>query len=246
MYNMEISIGSYKCRMEICILAFVLFWIMFGHVLCSCCTMSMQEGFDMMKSIGMGKKEAYAPRARRAANVYDANNDTTTEGFVTAPRARRAANVYNDNNTEGFVTAPVAKKRIYDNNTTDSTETTDTTDTSTTTTEGFVSSNNKAYGPEFGASKAPGYIMRPDTWAQPTLAYSKGTTPSAGAQAILNRPKQPIPLPEGQLDMFATTKFDGDCCPNAFSNSMGCACMTTGQLNYLSARGGNNVPYSEY
>jgi hypothetical protein len=88
--------------------------------------------------------------------------------------------------------------------------------------------------------------MKPDTWAQPTLAYSKGTTPSAGAQAILNRPKQPIPLPEGQLDMFATTKFDGDCCPNAFSSSMGCACMTTGQLKYLSARGGNNVPYSEY
>ncbi len=218
MYNMEISIGSYKCRMEICILAFVLFWIMFGHVLCSCCTMSMQEGFDMMK-----------------------------QGFVAAPRARHAANVYDaNNNTEGFVTAPVAKKRIYDNNTTDSTETTDTTDTSTTTTEGFVSSNNKAYGPEFGASKAPGYIMRPDTWAMPTLSYSKGTTPSAGAQAILNRPKQPIPLPEGQLDMFATTKFDGECCPNAFSNSMGCACMTTGQLNYLSARGGNNVPYSEY
>jgi hypothetical protein len=242
---MEISIGSYKCRMEICILAFVLFWIMFGHVLCSCCTMSMQEGLSMLKKEGFGEKFIAAPRARRAANVYDANNNT--EGFVTAPRARRAANVYDaNNNTEGFVTAPVAKKRVYDNNTTDSTETTDTTDTSTTTTEGFVSSNNKAYGPEFGASKAPGYIMRPDTWAQPTLAYSKGTTPSAGAQAILNRPKQPIPLPEGELDMFATTKFNGECCPNAFSSSMGCACMTTGQLNYLSARGGNNVPYSEY
>ena len=212
MYNMEISIGSYKCRLEICILAFVLFWIMFGHVLCSCCTMSMQEGLAMF-----GKKDQ----------------------FIAAPRARRA--YYNT--TEGFVTAPVAKKRVYDNNTTDSTETTDTT---TTTTEGFVGSNNKAYGPEFGSSKAPGYIMRPDTWAMPTLAYSKGTTPSAGAEAILNRPRQPIPLPEGELDMFATTKFDGKCCPNAFSTSMGCACMTTGQLDYLHARGGNNVPYSEY
>jgi hypothetical protein len=179
--------------------------------------MSMQEGLSMLK-----KKEP----------------------FVAAPRARRA---YYDNNTsEGFVTAPVAKKRVYDNNTTDTTETTETTETTDTTTEGFVGSNNKAYGPEFGASKAPGYIMRPDTWAMPTLSYSKGTTPSSGAEAILNRPKQPIPLPEGELDMFATTKFDGSCCPNAFSTSMGCACMTTGQLDYLHARGGNNVPYSEY
>ena len=237
MYNMEISIGSYKCRLEICILAFVLFWIMFGHVMCSCCTMSMQEGLAVMKQGFVA-----APRARRAANVYDDNNNT--EGFVTAPRARRAYNDAN-NDTEGFVTAPVAKKRVYDNNTTDSTETTETTDTSTsTTTEGFVSSNNKAYGPEFGASKAPGYIMRPDTWAQPTLAYSKGTTPSAGAQEILNRNNRP--LAKGQLDFFDNTLFKPECCPNAFSSSMGCACMDMKQYNTLISRGGNNVPYSEY
>ena len=219
MYNMEISIGSYKCRLEICILAFVLFWIMFGHVMCSCCTMSMQEGFDMMKSIGMGKKEGYAPRARRAANIYDDNHTTSDETFVAgAPRVNRYdATHTSEEEAEGF------KGK-----------------------EGFVSSNNKAYGPEFESSKAPGYIMKPDTWAMPTLSYSMGTTPSAGAEAILNRPRQPIPLPEGELDMFATTKFHPKCCPNAFSSSMGCACMTTGQLDYLHARGGNNVPYSEY
>jgi hypothetical protein len=222
MYNMEISIGSYKCRLEICILAFVLFWIMFGHVLCSCCTMSMQEGFDMMKSLGMGKKEAYAPRARRAANVYDANHTTSDETFVAgAPRVNRYDATHISDEEEAESMKMMGK-------------------------EGFVSSNNRAYGPEFESSKAPGYIMKPDTWAMPTLSYSIGTTPSAGAEAILNRPRQPIPLPEGELDMFATTKFHPRCCPNAFSSSMGCACMTTGQLNYLHARGGNNVPYSEY
>jgi len=193
MYNMDISIGSYKCRMEICLLIVVLFWIMFGHVMCSCCTMSMQEGFAMAKKA-----------------------------------------------KEGFVTAPVAKKRAVDEY--DENHTVET----TTTTEGFVGSNNKAYGPEFGSNKSPGYIMRPDTWAMPTLSYSKGTVPSAGAQAIFNRPHQPIPLPEGELDMFATTEFKPECCPNSFSSSMGCACMTTGQLKYLNDRGGNNVPYSEY
>lgn len=198
MYNMEITIGSYKCRMEICILIVILFWIMFGHVMCSCCTMSMQEGLETMKHAMKGKKE----------------------GYVAAPVARRRAdNVYDANHSDAF---SMNKK------------------------EGFVSSNNKAYGPEFGSSKTPGYIMRPDTWAMPTLSYSMGTTPSAGAQAILNRPKQPIPLPEGELDIFATTQFKPECCPNAFSTGSGCACMTTEQLGYLHARGGNNVPYSEY
>ena len=219
MYNMEISIGSYKCRLEICILAFVLFWIMFGHVMCSCCTMSMQEGLNMMK-----RKDPFvaAPRARRA--YYDNNY---TEGLVAAPAARRAANEYDENHTSSAEAESEGMMGMGRK-------------------EGFVSSNNKAYGPEFESSKAPGYIMNPDTWAMPTLSYSMGTTPSAGAESILNRPRQPIPLPEGELDMFATTKFDPKCCPNAFSTSTGCACMTTGQLDYLHARGGNNVPYSEY
>ena len=46
---MEISIGSYKCRLEICLLVVVLFWVAFGHVMCSCCTISMREGFEMIK-----------------------------------------------------------------------------------------------------------------------------------------------------------------------------------------------------
>jgi len=83
-------------------------------------------------------------------------------------------------------------------------------------------------------------------WDNPTLIYTKGETPDKGVQNILDRPKQPIPLPEGQLDMFATTEFKPECCPNAYSKSSGCACMTVGQYDYLVERGGNNVPYSEY
>lgn len=41
---MEISIGSYKFRLEILILIFIVFWVMFGHVLCSCCLFKF-EGF---------------------------------------------------------------------------------------------------------------------------------------------------------------------------------------------------------
>ena len=156
MYNMEISIGSYKCRLEILILIVILLWILFGHLLCSCSNVNMMEGLKMMGG------------------------------------------------------------------------------------------NNTAYGPEFSSSKTPGYIMNPSTWSMPTLTYSPGTAPDAGVQAIWNRPKQPIPLPKDELDMFATTQFKPECCPNAFSSSTGCACMTVEQLNYLNSRGGNNVPYSEY
>jgi hypothetical protein len=77
-------------------------------------------------------------------------------------------------------------------------------------------------------------------WRQPDLSTK------AGAASILNRPPQPIPLPEGEMDIFATTEFKPECCPNAYSTSNGCACMTMKQLSYIKGRGGNNVPYSEY
>lgn len=155
---MEISIGSYKIRLEIVILIVIVSWIMFGHLLCGCCKIKM---------FGLNK-------------------------------------------------------------------------------EGFVGANNSAYGPEFAGAKTPDYIMNPSTWSMPTLTYSPGTTPDAGVKAIWDRPKQPIPLPKDELDLFATTEFKPECCPNAYSNSSGCACMTVGQYDALRTRFGNNVPYTEY
>jgi len=84
------------------------------------------------------------------------------------------------------------------------------------------------------------------SWFQANLALAPGKPASKGAQKIWDRKPQPIPLPEGELDMFATTPFKSSCCPNTYSNSMGCACMTVEQYKYLNDRGGNNVPYSEY
>lgn len=188
MYNMEISIGSYKFRLEILILIVVVFWIMFGHLLCSCCLISFKEGMDVMS----GKKSLSQVAA--SANA--------------APINTASANTF--------------KK------------------------EGFIGANNIASGPEFAGANSPDYIMKPSTWALPNLTYSPGTTPDAGVKAIWDRPKQPIPLPKDELYMFATTPFSPECCPNAFSSSMGCLCMTVEQNNYLNERGGNNVPYSQY
>lgn len=84
------------------------------------------------------------------------------------------------------------------------------------------------------------------SWFDANLTYSKGESPGTAAQSILSRQAGSIPLPEGELLMFDKTDFKPECCPNTYSNSMGCACMSVDQYSYLTNRGGNNVPYSEY
>ena len=205
MYNMEITIGSYKMRMEIVLLIVLVFWIMFGHIMCSCCTVRLFEGMTPVKpSIAAMRKDAVA-------------STTPSAGAGEGPKGTKAAFT-----TLGEIGELFSLK------------------------EGFTSGNNTAYEPEFGSAKSEAYTIDPANWGQPNLTYSKGTTPDAGVQSLWNRPKQPIPLPEGELDMFATTDFKPECCPNTYSSSEGCACMTMGQYNYLQSRGGNNVPYSEY
>lgn len=51
----------------------------------------------------------------------------------------------------------------------------------------------------------------------------------------------PVPLQEGELFMFSNNKFDSSCCPSTYSNSMGCACLSTEQAKYLNERGGNRT-----
>jgi len=173
---MEISIGSYKFRLEICILIVVVGWILFGHLLCSCCTLSLQEGMCALNNASTGGMSA----------LFGGNK------------------------------------------------------------EGFSGANQGGIANIYSNADSPGYFQKPASWSKPALTYSPGTKPSAGVQSILDRPAQPVPVPNGQLDMFSTTEFKKECCPNAYSSSMGCACMTVEQYDYLHDRGGNNVPYSEY
>ena len=88
--------------------------------------------------------------------------------------------------------------------------------------------------------------INPSKWDTSNLVITPGQPNSEGTQQILNRPSQPVPLPNDELVLFANTKFKPECCPNSYSNSSGCACMTKTQYNYLVMRGGNNVPYSQY
>jgi hypothetical protein len=113
------------------------------------------------------------------------------------------------------------------------------------TTEGFTGANTN-YGESSRYNLRKNIPINTSSWSQPNLVVTPGKQLNPGVKKILSRPSQPIPLPSGELDMFATTQFKPECCPNTYSTSTGCACMTTGQYNYLVTRGGNNVPYSEY
>ena len=111
--------------------------------------------------------------------------------------------------------------------------------------EGFTGANTN-YGESSQYSLGDYSSVDTSSWGQPTMTVTPGKPLSKGVKKFLARQEQPIPLPEGEMLMFANTPFKPECCPNTFSNSSGCACMTAKQYNYLIERGGNNIPYSEY
>jgi hypothetical protein len=111
--------------------------------------------------------------------------------------------------------------------------------------EGFTGANIN-YGQSSPYDLASNTPVNTSSWSAPNMVVMPGQPLSPAVRQFLDRPQQPIPLPEGQMNLFFNTPFKPECCPNTFSTSTGCACMTGKQYNYLVMRGGNNVPYSEY
>jgi hypothetical protein len=111
--------------------------------------------------------------------------------------------------------------------------------------EGFTGANTN-YGESSQYSLGDYSPVDTSSWSAQNMTVTQGQPLSAGVKQFLDRPEQPVPLPEGEMFMFANTKFAPEYCPNTYSNSSGCAAMTGAQYNYLITRGGNNVPYSEY
>jgi len=111
--------------------------------------------------------------------------------------------------------------------------------------EGFAGANTN-YGESSQYSLGDYSTVDTSSWGQPTLTVTPGKPLSKAVKQFMAREEQPVPLPEGEMLMFANTPFKPECCPNTYSNSSGCACMTGGQYNALISRFGNNVPYSEY
>jgi hypothetical protein len=111
--------------------------------------------------------------------------------------------------------------------------------------EGFVGANTN-YGQSSPYDLQTNPQINTSSWSKPNMTVIPGKALSDGVKQFLAREPQPVPLPEDEMLMFANTPFKPECCPNTYSTSTGCACMTGQQYNYLIMRGGNNVPYSEY
>ena len=224
MYNMDISIFGYKISLEIIILIAVLYLITVGHAYCSCCNFySLIEGMEGQDSSMIQDPSAVIQQVKQKVQAKvqqaQANQQLATQ------------------TTSGTPTT---------------TSTTTSTTTGSPTTETFGSKREGFTGANINYGESASYSLGNDnpidtsSWSAQDMTVTPGKPMSAGVKAFLARPQQPVPLPEGEMLLFANTEFKPECCPNTYSTSTGCACMTGPQYNFLITRAGNNVPYSEY
>ena len=229
MYNMDISIFGYKISLEIIILIAVLYLITVGHAYCSCCNFySLIEGMEGQDSSMIQDPSAVIQQVKQKAQAKDQQ--------VKAKVQQAQAN------------QQLATQTTSGTPTTTST----TTSTTTPTTESFGSKREGFTGANINYGESASYSLGNDnpidtsSWSAQDMTVTPGQPLSAGVKAFLARPQQPVPLPEGEMLLFANTEFKPEYCPSSFSTSTGCAALTGPQINYLVTRGGNNVPYSEY
>jgi hypothetical protein len=89
----EITVGKYKLRGEFIILALLLLWLLWGHLLCSCSRVSFSEGMETMKQIsgkvakkveGMTNSGGHPPAPSAPFTNPVVNNKKTVgkEGFT--------------------------------------------------------------------------------------------------------------------------------------------------------------------
>ena len=74
-----------------------------------------------------------------------------------------------------------------------------------------------------------------------TRKQKKGPSVAWRSQQIDTYKGTPVPLPEGQMFMFADNEFKPECCGSSVSSSTGCACITKAQMDYVNQRGGNRT-----
>ena len=78
-------------------------------------------------------------------------------------------------------------------------------------------------------------------WVKTAKRYASGMGNEDRLNSYKDNVGTPVPLPEGELFFFANNKFTPECCPSTYSDSMGCACLSQAQVDYLNQRGGNRT-----
>ena len=171
---MNITIGSYKLRLEYAIIIVFLIVVIFSHSMRASSYSGLLEGFAKKDSKGMPMVAGPKPNSMMAGS-------------------------------NSMMADPVKK-------------------------EGFSNYKTNA-GPQFAENDGNYTHLPLSQWS-----------------SVVNVPPQNAnqPMSSDSMDFFANTQFKPECCPNTYSGSEGCACMSNAQYNTLVSRGGNNVPYSEY
>jgi len=251
MYNMQFSFLGMKFTLGIVLLIIFLYWLMWGHVLYSCSNgSSIKESLTVLTGDKRAKNMPLEDVNERMNPGVVANGRINYLNYTEDDNERMNREIAGAELSGGPVNTADGRTKalgrltqiggLENKNKYNVVEYGD-----GDVAEGFTGANTN-YGESSKFSLTMGNSVDTSSWFTPDLTYAKGTSGGPGVQSILNRQQQPVPLPEGELLMFANTPFKPECCPNAFSNSTGCACMTVDQYNYLINRGGNNVPYSEY
>jgi hypothetical protein len=213
-----------EIRMELIILLGLIFVIIVTHTLCGCSKVGLLEGLDSLKSqIKMKQQNANT-------NTNTSMNPNTSMSPNTSMIPNTSMNTSMNTNTNTSSSKPnVSSLQMTGGKK-----------------EGFISGSS-LYSDEPSQYKVGDYSqVDTSSWVQPNLEVRPGQPLGEGVKQFLARQEQPVPLPEGEMLMFANTPFKPECCPSTYSNSTGCACMTGKQYNYLIQRGSNNVPYSDF
>lgn len=221
MYKMDLSLFGFKLNIEILILIGVIYLIIAIHTFCGCSKFSIIEGLENIDDVKTKVQTMDPSGAVVQSIVSQAQSKANENGIMLGTQVGSGNIAAAGSSVAGKVKETKASK------------------------EGFTGANIN-YGQSSPYDISKDNAVNTTSWFASDLTVIPGKPLSPGVQEILNRPSQPIPLSEDEMLFFANTPFKAECCPNTYSNSSGCACMTVDQYNYLKLRGSNNVPYSEY
>ena len=112
--------------------------------------------------------------------------------------------------------------------------------------EGMTKKNKTTYGKREGFKNLNNNDLHIDDsytmgWVKKAKRYASGMGNENRLNTYKDNVGTPVPLPEGELFFFADNKFKPECCPSTYSDSMGCACLSQAQVDYVNQRGGNRT-----
>lgn len=100
------------------------------------------------------------------------------------------------------------------------------------------------YGASINYSMDNGLPIK--NWENAARNYAKQMGNQDNTKSGLNYKGGPIPLPPGELLIFADNEVKPECCPSYYSSSTGCICTSQKQWDYLNQRGGNRTFSTEF